>query len=85
MKQIPNHEAGMALALREAKKSLERGEVPIGAVLVDQFGMVVSKGYNLVERKTTQLAHAEAQAIAKANKKLKTWRFQTQTLVRFQS
>jgi tRNA(adenine34) deaminase len=74
MKQIHNHEAGMALALCEARKSLARGEVPIGAVLVDQFGALVSKGYNLVEQKTTQLAHAEAQAIAKANKKLKTWR-----------
>jgi tRNA(adenine34) deaminase len=74
MKQISNHDEGMGLALQEAKKSFACGEVPIGAVLVDAFGNVMSKGHNLVEKKTTQLAHAEAQAIARANKNLKTWR-----------
>ncbi|MBM3887043.1 nucleoside deaminase [Candidatus Dependentiae bacterium] len=64
----------MRLALQEAKKSFDLGEVPIGAVLVDQFGSVISKGHNLVERKATQLAHAETLAISKANKKLTTWR-----------
>lgn len=74
MKHIKNHNDGMTLALREASKSFDYGEVPIGAILIDSFGNIISKGHNLVEKKSSQLAHAEAQAIARANKKLKTWR-----------
>lgn len=74
MKSIRNHEDGMALALLEAKKSLDRNEVPIGAALVDDCGNLIAVGHNLVEAKNSQLAHAEARAIARANKKLNSWR-----------
>lgn len=74
MNLIRSHEDGMALALLEAKKSLRLGEVPIGAVLADECGNVVAVGHNLVEKYQTQLAHAEARAIAQANRRLNTWR-----------
>ena len=34
----------MKLALAEAQKAFDAGEVPIGAVLVDEDGIVVSRG-----------------------------------------
>lgn len=74
MKLIRNHEDGMGLALKAAKKSLLRGEVPIGAVLISEHGDVISTAYNLVENKHSQIAHAEVRAIALANKKLNSWR-----------
>lgn len=74
MNLIRKHEDGMFLALEEARISLALGEVPIGAVLVDEFGVVLAKAHNLIEQKQTQLAHAEADAIAQANKKLNSWR-----------
>lgn len=74
MKSIRNHEEGMALALLEARKSLDLGEVPVGAALVDDCGNLISLGHNLVEEQHSQLAHAEARAIAEANKKLNSWR-----------
>ena len=74
MKLIRNHEDGMDLALKAAKKSLILGEVPIGSVLVNEHGQVVSTAYNLVEKQQSQLAHAEVRAIALASKKLNSWR-----------
>lgn len=74
MKLIRNHEEGMDLALKVAKKSLLYGEVPIGAIIVNEEGLVVSSAYNLVEKKQTQTAHAEVRAIALASKKIQSWR-----------
>jgi len=63
----------MKSALKRAKKGLEQGEVPVGAVIVYN-GKIISSGYN--KRTKTQMAtsHAEMYAIDKACKKLKSWR-----------
>ncbi len=63
----------MALALKEAQKAQEKGEVPVGAVIVKN-GSIVSKGFNLRESKNNPILHAELVAIQKASKKLKSWR-----------
>lgn len=55
----------MRQALMEASKALERGEVPIGAVVVHK-GVVVGRGYNMVETLNDPTAHAEMQAITSA-------------------
>lgn len=55
----------MRLALAEARKALEAGEVPIGAVVV-AAGAVVGRGHNLVETLSDPTAHAEMQAITAA-------------------
>ncbi len=55
----------MKLALDEARKALERGEVPIGAVVVAD-GRVVGRGHNLVETLCDATAHAEMQALTAA-------------------
>jgi tRNA(adenine34) deaminase len=63
----------MREALKEAKKAQAKGEVPVGAVVVKE-GKIVGRGHNLTEAKKTALAHAEVMALAKAAKKLKSWR-----------
>lgn len=55
----------MQLALDEAHRALEQGEVPIGAVIVSQ-GRVIARGHNLTEALTDITAHAEMQAITAA-------------------
>ena len=70
----------MQLALDQAQKAFDIGEVPIGAVVVDGAGTVIGIGHNLVEVNHTQTAHAEMLAMAQATKKIKDWRLQGCTL-----
>ena len=69
----------MTLALSEAERASEKGEVPIGAVVVID-GRVVARGHNLRELNNDPTAHAEMIAIGKAAKKLKSWRLANSTL-----
>lgn len=64
----------MTLALKEASKGAAQDEVPIGAVIVDSNGKVISKAHNKTESRNSQLAHAEILAITKATKKIGDWR-----------
>lgn len=52
----------MRQAIAEARKALEQGEVPIGAVLV-AGDRIVARGHNLVETLGDPTAHAEMQVI----------------------
>lgn len=74
----------MRIALRQAKKAAEMGEVPVGAVLVkresDGSEKIVSFGYNKRESRKNALMHAEISAIDKACRRLKTWRLSDCTL-----
>lgn len=72
--QIVDHEVYMDLALQEAGKALAKGEVPIGAVVVNPEGIVLGKGHNVIEKLGCQTGHAEVQAISKACKKTEGWR-----------
>ena len=58
-------ERWMRMALAEARKAGDMGEVPIGAVVVCK-GIVVGKGHNLTETLGDVTAHAEIQAITAA-------------------
>lgn len=64
----------MKLALRLAQQSEEKGEVPIGAIVVGKNGEILSKATNLRESVHSVLGHAELVAIHRANQKLKSWR-----------
>ncbi len=64
----------MDLAFLEAKKALAKEEVPIGAIITDSMGNVLSKAYNKTELLGLQSGHAEVLAINKLAKKLKNWR-----------
>lgn len=74
-----NDQYFMKLAIEEAKRAKEIGEVPIGAVIVIN-GEVVSTAFNLRERDQRSIAHAEILAIDEACKVLGTWRLEDATL-----
>lgn len=64
----------MQHALAQARKALACDEVPIGAIVVAPDGTIVGRGYNQVEKRGCQVAHAEMRAIQQACKKLGDWR-----------
>jgi tRNA(adenine34) deaminase len=55
----------MRLALQEAQRAAEQGEVPVGAVIVAR-GQIIARGHNLCERLHDFTAHAEMQAFTAA-------------------
>ena len=69
----------MAQALKEAEKSANFDEVPVGAVIVKD-GKIVARGHNLRERTNDPTSHAEINAIRKACKKLGSWRLENCTI-----
>ncbi|AGF29342.1 YaaJ [Bacillus velezensis M27] len=74
-----NDEYYMREAIKEAKKAEEKGEVPIGAVLV-LHDEIVARAHNLRETEQRSLAHAEMLAIDEACRKLGTWRLEDAVL-----
>ena len=70
----------MAIALDEARLAMESGEVPVGAVLIDDEGGVVVRAHNMCEAERDATAHAEILAIREAGRKLTRWRLTGCTL-----
>jgi tRNA(adenine34) deaminase len=56
----------MAIALTEARASAARGEVPVGAVVLDGGGAVLARAGNEVEARHDASAHAELLALRAA-------------------
>ena len=69
-----NHKHYMQIALKEAKKSFLKNEVPVGAVIIDKNGEIIAKAHNEVITKLDVSAHAEILAIRKASKKIGNYR-----------
>ena len=69
----------MALAIEEAKKAADEGEVPIGAVIVRR-GEVIASCHNLREATSDATAHAETLAIRRACSALGGWHLTDCTL-----
>ena len=63
----------MRLAIREAQRALEHGDVPIGAVVV-QAGEVLAAARNERELRRDPTAHAEIIALREAARVLRSWR-----------
>ena len=63
----------MRLALTLARRAADKGEVPIGCVVVHQ-GKTISRAANSVECRRDATRHAEMVAIRTAARKLKNWR-----------
>ena len=63
----------MRLALAQATKAGDRGEVPIGAVVVSG-GKVLGRGYNRLIGQNDPTAHAEIEAIRRACRRRKNYR-----------
>jgi tRNA(adenine34) deaminase len=55
----------MKKALQEAEAAFEKGEVPVGAIIVVQ-DRVIARAHNLTEQLNDVTAHAEMQAITSA-------------------
>lgn len=70
----------MARALELAQGAAERGEVPVGAVLVDGSGRLVAASGNQVEGRKDGTAHAELLVLQEASRVLGEWRLTDCTL-----
>lgn len=69
----------MSMALKEAEKAYDAGEVPVGCVIV-QDGQVIGKAHNLRETLQDPTAHAEVLAITQAANHEGSWRLENATL-----
>ena len=67
-------EKRMREALELAKEAAEKGEIPVGAIVVDERGEVLAKAYNRREADYDPAGHAEMTALREAAKKRKNWR-----------
>ncbi len=63
----------MEEALKEARLAYEKGEIPIGAVVVKD-GKIIARAHNLKETLFDATAHAEILAIRQACEHLRNWR-----------
>jgi tRNA(adenine34) deaminase len=72
------HYMSKCIVLAEQAASI--GEVPVGALIVDAQGQIISEAYNLRETQQLAIAHAELIAIENACKNLSRWRLQDCTL-----
>jgi tRNA(adenine34) deaminase len=68
-----------AISLTQEVKS--SGDVPVGALIVNEVGEIVSFGKNEREKDNDPTAHAEILAIRRAGEKLGSWRLDDLTLV----
>ncbi len=71
----------MELALDQARRAPEHGDVPIGAVLVGPDGGVVAADHNRREERHDPTAHAEMLVIQTGASRAGTWRLSGHTLV----
>lgn len=69
----------MRRAMQEANKALNKGEVPIGAIIVKD-NKIIARGWNQVEALKDATAHAEMIALTSAQAALGDWRLEGCTL-----
>ena len=71
----------MQAALSLAKVAADKGDVPVGAIVVNEAGEILGIGQNLREQSNDPTAHAEVIAIRQAAEKIGSWRLDNLTLV----
>ena len=71
----------MQQAISLAKEAGLKGDVPVGALVIDDTGTIVGMGANLREQDNDPTAHAEIVAIRDAAKKLGNYRLDELTMV----
>ena len=77
---IKCHEPFMDLAIQQAKKADQLGEVPIGAVLVDKQNNILSSAHNQTVGMSDPAAHAEILALRAGGNKVGNYRLLNTTL-----
>ena len=73
------HEDYMREALSLAREAAQEGEVPVGCVIVKD-SEIIGRGRNRREELQRTSSHAEMEAIAQANERLRSWRLDGCTL-----
>ena len=71
----------MQQAISLAKEAAVKGDVPVGALVVDDSGTIVGMGANLREQDNDPTAHAEIVAIRNAANKIGNYRLDDLTMV----
>ena len=74
------HEYFMKIALNEAKKAGQIGEVPVGAILVSENGGILSAAHNQTIKLADPTAHAEILTLRKAALEINNYRLLNTTL-----
>jgi tRNA(adenine34) deaminase len=76
-----NFEILMQQAIALAKSAADSGDVPVGALVVNEQGEVLGTGHNLREENNDPTAHAEIVAMRMAAAKLNNWRMDDLTMI----
>jgi tRNA(adenine34) deaminase len=71
---MTDREQWMRAALGEAEKAADKGEVPVGAVVVGPSGKIIARAHNGMVSGNDPVAHAEILALRRAAKKLSNYR-----------
>jgi tRNA(adenine34) deaminase len=71
----------MQAALSLAKVAADKGDVPVGAIVVNEAGEILGTGQNLREQNNDPTAHAEIVALRNASEKFGRWRLDDLTIV----
>ena len=71
----------MQAALSLAKVAADKGDVPVGAIVVNESGEILGTGQNLREQNNDPTAHAEIVALRNASEKFGSWRLDDLTIV----
>ena len=71
----------MQAALSLARVAADKGDVPVGAIVVNETGEILGTGQNLREQSNDPTAHAEVIAIRQAAEKIGSWRLDDLTMV----
>ena len=76
-----NYQSLMKQAIAITQEVISSGDVPVGALIVNETGKVISSGKNEREKDCDPTAHAEIVAIRKASEKIGSWRLDDLTLI----
>jgi tRNA(adenine34) deaminase len=71
----------MQKAISLAKEAAIKGDVPVGALVADDFGRIIGMGANLRKQDNDPTAHAEIVAIRNAAKVMGNYRLDDLTMV----
>ena len=71
----------MQQAISLAKVAADNGDVPVGAIIVNEQGEILGTGHNLREENNDPTAHAEIVAMRMAAAKISNWRMDELTMI----
>ena len=76
-----NYQSLMQQVITLAREVKSSGDVPVGALVVNDAGEILSSGKNEREKDNDPTAHAEIVAMRKASEKIGSWRLDDLTLI----